>query len=229
MKRLLLVVLFLFSVSSIFAFNVSDSFTKNSRFWRNSVAVSFDNAYNFSIGTQFDLTEHRYFDNHIYGIKLPILLKVSDFGFALSPFYYPDNANNASAYGGKFTVSSKIREDQIENSSSVAYLSVGYADQKANYVKNGIAKNQEHYKQVAYELGLNFDYFDTYAFDVMGTYFQYPNGIKEITDFGGVLDQQELADLGTLDYVLYLPRSAVGARINWKSATSNSNNYIYYR
>ena len=43
------------------------------------------------------------------------------------------------------------------------------------------------------------------------------------------MNQTELADLGTLDYVLGLPSYSAGARIRWRSEANSADNFVSYR
>ncbi|MDR1124057.1 MAG: hypothetical protein LBL61_05660 [Elusimicrobiota bacterium] len=223
-------VLFLAAVPHICGFEVSDTYTHSSAFWRNNISAYAQPAYALSLGAEFDLTEHKDFYNHIYALRLPVTLSTGDdTQFALRPFYYPDNANGASAWGALAAVKMLVNSDEVENSSTNAQLSLGYAAQKADVDKNGVLARNDDFRQLAYGLLVNFNYFDIYSFDVAGTVYQYISGIDGVQNVRGVMNQAELADLGTLDYVLGLPDYSAGVKIRWVSSASRSDNYISYR
>ena len=229
MKKLILSFLFLFCVLNAFALEVSDYFTYNSNFWRNSATVSMRPWYSLSVGAGFDITEHDAFGNHIYALRLPIALTFESANFALTPFYYPDNANRASAMGGRAEFTSVINRNDIDNTAVKLRMGAGFASQKADMFKNGSLSEQETFKQAAYEMDLSFGYFERYFFDITGNAYQYLSGIDGVDALFGVMNQTEIADLGTADYVFGMPHYSAGARIRWKSDVSNSDNFISYR
>ncbi|MDR0953434.1 MAG: hypothetical protein LBM71_04530 [Elusimicrobiota bacterium] len=230
MKKVILSLFCLFfALPALFALEVADNYTHNSKFWKNSAAMSIRPYYALKIGAEFDITEHDNFANNIYALRLPITLNISGLGLILKPFYYPDNANNASAWGGKMMLVSKLSEDEINETLVQAYIGGGFGSQKADVLRNGSLTSKDTFSQLAYELGLNIDFFNQFSFEAGGNAFQYLSGISNVQSVGGVLNQQELADLGTLDYVLGLPRASGGAKMRWRSVQSRSDNYISYR
>ena len=157
------------------------------------------------------------------------MFRAERFGFYFKPFIVPDNANNASAYGAKAILTLNIKRDEIDNSSSNLFLSVGYANQNAYVTKSGLGSQKEDFKQLTYEGGLAFDYFNIYFFEFSGNFFDYISGISDVENVAGVLDQQNIASLDTLNYVLNLPKDSIGAKIKWNSQASQSLNTISYR
>lgn len=212
-----------------FALDVSEHFTQNSRFWSNNVSVSARPAYYLSFGADFSITEHKHIDNHIYTFRLPIIFRTDSMGFTIIPFFNPDNANSAYAYGGKITFNTSVSRDEIDETSSKAYLGIGFGAQKADVLKNDVLTKKDSFYQLAYEAGVSYNFFNQYGFDMTANVFQYLSGIEGVKHVSGVMNQQDLADLGTLDYVLGLPKGSIGAKMSWKSAASNSDNYISYR
>lgn len=230
MKKLLFSVLLLsVSCGGAFAFDIADNYTHSSSFWRNSVSVSARPAYALSLGAEFDITGHENFDNHIYAFRLPVTLRSNDYGIVVKPFWYPDNANGAKAYGGKVILVAGVNRDEVAQSSSQAYIGAGFAAQQSDMLKNGVLELKKDFYQIAYEAGANYNFFGQYSFDISGNAYQYLSGIEGVKALGGVMNQQELADLGTLDYVLDLPRGAAGIKIKWASPVNNSENYISYK
>lgn len=212
-----------------FALEIADSYTHNSSFWKNNISVSVRPAYGIMVGAEFDLAEHKKFDNHIYAFRLPVTLRSNEYGFIFKPFYYPDNANGAKAAGAKAMFVAGVNRDDIAQMSSQAFVGAGFAAQKADILKNGAVEQNKDFYQLAYEIGANYNFFDQYSFDISGNAYQYLSGINGVKDFGGVMNQQELADLGTLDYVLALPKGSAGLKIKWFSSINNSENYISYK
>ncbi|MDR0734898.1 MAG: hypothetical protein LBG16_04335 [Elusimicrobiota bacterium] len=230
MKKVIFCFALLAAAPYVCGFEVSDTHTHSSLFWRNNISVVARPVYALSLGAEFDLTEHDNFAHHIYALRMPITLRSGgDTQFTLRPFYYPDNANGASAWGAFAAVRMLVNSDEVENSYANAQLSAAYAAQKADVIKNGLITRDDDFRQLAYGLLVNFNYFDSYSFDLAGTVYQYLSGIDGVQSVFGVLNQAEAADLGTLDYVLSLPYYSAGVKIRWMSSASRSDNYISYR
>jgi hypothetical protein len=230
MKKLLFsAVVLTLSCLSAFAFEVADNHTYNSSFWKNNVSVSVRPVYALTFGAEFDIAEHKNFDNHIYAVRLPVSLRSNEYGVIVKPFWYPDNANGAKAAGGKIMFVAGVNRDEISQMSSQAFVGAGFAAQKADLLKNGTVEQNKDFYQLAYEIGATYNFFNQYSFDISGNAYQYLSGIEGVDSYGGVMNQQELADLGTLDYVLALPKGSAGLKIKWFSSINNSENYISYK
>lgn len=230
MKKLLLSVVFATVLcGSVFAFDIADNHTHNSSFWKNSSSISFRPSYAVGIGAEFDVAEHRKFDNNIYAVHIPFSIRTDSYGLLVKPFWYPNNANGAKAAGARVMLSAQVNKDEIDQNSTQAYLAAGFAAQKADMLKSGTLTEQKDFYQLAYEAGATYNFFDMYSFDLTGTIFEYLSGINGVKELSGVMNQQELADLGTLDYVLGLPKGAAGIKIKWHSSVNNSENYISYK
>lgn len=229
MRKIFLTFIFIFVGTGAFALDVAESFTYSNSFWQNSISASQSLNYFMSIGLNFDLTEHDDVANHIYTFSLPMLIRSDNFGLIFTPFIMPDNANDASAKGAKLSCSFGMKYDELEQTSSHAFLSVGFADQNAYVQKKGELPQKDNFYQLAYEGGLVFNYFDVYLFEISGNIFQYPSGISSVETFGGILDQQNISSLQTLDYIYALPRGSAGLKIGWNSQESRSENTLSYR
>lgn len=230
MKKILLSFLITVTASCCaFAFELSDTHTHNSAFWKNSSALVFHPAYGFTFGPEFDIIQHRKFDNDIYAFRLPITINPEQYDIMLKPFWYPDNANGAKAFGGKILLATGETVDDIDQNSSRAYVGAGFAAQKADVLRDGTVTPQKYFYQTAYEAGMNYNYFGQYSFDVNGNIYQYLSGISGVDDVKGVMNQQEIADLGTTDYLFDLPKGSAGLKIRWYSPVNKSENYISYR
>lgn len=227
-KIFLILILCLISLSAG-AFEITEGFVYNNAFWQNSVGVSQDINYMFNVGFNFDLTEYDGIDNHIYTFSLPLAFRAEKFGLYFRPFIVPDNANDASAYGAKASFTVNIKQDDVENSSSSVFLSAGFANQNAYVTKSSLVSEKEDFKQLSYEGGILFDYFNVYFFEISGNIFDYISGISDVENVAGVLDQQNISSLDTLNYVLSLPKASVGAKIKWNSEASKSLNTLSYR
>ncbi len=229
MRKIFFIFVLCLSSLSAGAFEISEGFVYSKDFWQNNVAVSQDINYMLNVGLNFDIAEHDDISHHIYTFSLPLMFRTERFGLYLRPFIVPDNANDASAYGAKASLTLNIKHDEVDNSSSSVFLSAGFANQNAYVAKVGLGSQKEDFKQMVYEGGLVFDYFDTYFFEISGNMFDYISGISDVENVAGVLDQQNIASLDTLNYVLSLPKSSIGAKIKWNSEASQSSNTISYK
>lgn len=228
MKKLLCLCLFCSLGLSGFAFSFGDLFIKNSRFWQNKVSLDILSGSDVLAGFQFDLTDHRDLDHKIYAFRIPFMLKFNMLDLTFEPFYYPNTNNDASAYGGKLILKGVIRDDDINNSSSQGYLKVAYANQRAN-VQRAAVTDKENFRQFVFEGGLNFNFGDLYNFDFGGNIFTSPDDAKNVGAFGGIMNQREIGNLGTIDYVLELVRFSAGGGITWLSTENNVKSSISYR
>ena len=229
MRKFFLIFIFLFGAFWANALELSESFIYDKAFWQNSISVSQDLSYMFNVGLNFDLTEHDDIENHIYTFALPLMFHTERFGLFFRPFIIPDNANDASAFGAKLAFNLGLKRDDIDNSSSDLFLAVGFAGQDAYIAKTGLGSQKEKFNQLVYEGGLMIDYFNVYFFEIGGNVFDYISGISDVEGVAGVLDQQNVSSLDTLNYVLNLPKGSIGAKIKWNSQASQSLNTISYR
>ncbi|MBQ4493670.1 MAG: hypothetical protein II972_03610 [Elusimicrobiaceae bacterium] len=229
MRKIFLTIIFLLGTFALNALEVSESFTYSNAFWQNSVYVSQDLNYLVNLGFNFDLTEYENIENHIYTFSLPLVLKTENFVLLLRPFIIPDNANEASAFGAKTSFSFTIKKDEVDNSFADVFFALGFASQDAYVNKTGLSANKEKFNQLAYEGGISLNYFNAYFFEISGNMFEYLSGISSVESIAGVLDQQNIASLDTLNYVLNLPKGSIGAKIRWNSQVSQSITTISYR
>lgn len=229
MRKIFFVLLFALLSIGAQALEISDGFTYSKDFWNNKISLSQNIEYYLNVGFSFDLTEYEDISNHIYTFSLPIMLRTESFGFFFRPFIIPDNANEASAKGAKLSWTFAFKKDEIEQAFANFFLSVGFADQKAYVIREGQLPQKDNFYQLAYEAGIMLDYYNIYFFEVNGNIFQYLSGISSVEGVAGVLDQQNLASLGTLDYVLGLPKGSAEVKIRWNSQVSQSENSISYR
>ena len=229
MKRLLIFCLFTLMLCPAFGLSLSDTYTHNSAFWRNSASAYMFGIQPFFAGVEFDITEHHNFLNHIYEVRLPAGIKTDTFFLKILPFVLPDNGNDSSAYGGKIMLSTGLKVNEIDLTATEGYISAGVVSQKGFVIKNNIANAHDNFIESAYEAGITSNYFGAYSFTLSGNVFQFLSGLKTVSYMGSVFNQAELADLGTIDYLFKLPRGSAGLKINWHSEESNTDSFISYR
>ena len=227
MKKLFCLFVFCNLAITGFAFSMGDLFIQNSHFWQNQVSANIINQDAISAGFMFDLTEHKDIKDKIYTFRVPFMINFSLIDLTIVPFWYPET-NEATAYGGSIKLEGLIRSDDINNIYASGYLKTAFANQKADIIRGLSPVNRENFKQWAFEGGLNFNFANLYHFNVNGNIFNYPDGAKDII-FGGIMNQNELADLGTIDYVLNLPHFSAGGSITWLSAENSTKTSISYK
>lgn len=226
MKKLFLLCIFYSLALQSFAFSAGDLFIKNSHFWQNKLSLDILGQGNISAGLTFDLTDHKDIKDNIYAFHMPFMLKFLMLDLTIDPFWYPQS-NDAKAYGGSIKLQSFIRNDDISMNYVRGYLKAAFANQKANITRS--TQNKENFKQFAFEGGFDFNLANLYVFNINGNVFSYPDKVKNITSFGGIMNQNDLADLGTIDYVLNFPEFSVGGGITWISNENNTRTNFSYK
>ncbi len=222
--------LFIFCTLSLnsFAFSVGDVFIKNSRFWQNKLSLEILTNDDVSTGLNFSLTDHKYRKENIYSFYLPIMMKTNFVDFIVEPFFYPNTNNDASAYGANLLIKGMLQENEIDSSYVMGYLKAAFANQKANIDRTGTPV-KENFKEFVFEGGLNYNLANIFSFDINGNIFTYKDKVKDIINFGGVMNQRDIADLGTIDYVLNFPLYSVGGAMTWISNDNNAKSSISYK
>jgi len=229
MKKFLIFCLFCSLALPVFAISVGDTFIKNSRFWQNKLSINMFSGDVALAGFEFDLTKHRDINGHIYSFRVPLMFNSPLVDFVLEPFFYPNTNNDAWAYGGSLTIKGILRDDEINNTSSSGYIKASFANQKVNIARETIPLQKDDFKQFAFEGGVNFNFSDLFIFDFIGNIFKYTDNTDDILTFNGIMNQNEMGNLGTIDYVLALPSFSAGGGITWLSTENNAKSFISYR
>ena len=158
------------------------------------------------------------FHDPVYSVYLPIHLDLDLVKINLIPFYYFKNKSDnpllqdTSAYGISTQLVMNLRQDEVEELYTQAYIGVSYARQKATLYREDTLSN-ENYTQMAYTLGLRQNFFGAFTFHVAGTAYQYPNGISDVKDFRGIMDQNDLAFTQSYDISRALGKYVLSTRI----------------
>lgn len=170
----------------------------------------------------------------IYSVYVPMLLQFELLDLELTPFYYfKHNAENpdyqdAYAYGVTAALTMLMENDQVNDIYTRARLGASYARQQGTLFTKEAAPENTDYDQVAYFLQLSHSMFQAYRLEAMGAAFQYPDGITGITAWRGVMNQQDLVALQTLDITRDLRKYALGGRFVRTWAESGSALYVGY-
>ncbi|MCQ2410258.1 MAG: hypothetical protein MJ053_01680 [Elusimicrobiaceae bacterium] len=190
---------------------------------------------NVLAGLEAKMTSERAFKDPVYAVSMPLALDLELIRISLRPFYYFKNKSDnpafqdASAFGIATQLRMAMREDEVNDIYSHAFISAAFARQKGTVFFNDGTDQNRYYSQMAYSLGLSNTFFNAFGLDLMGTIFQYPNGITDVAGLRSIMDQQELANLQTLDVVHQLPNYTVGARLTRLWADNGSSLYVGYR
>ena len=194
---------------------------------------------NASIGLEGRWVEDKFsveegaFKDPVYSVYLPMELDLDLIKLNLTPFYYFENKSanplfqDASAYGVNARFTMNLRQDEVDQLYTQAYIGVSYANQKGSLFKNNTLSNED-YSQMAYTLGLRQNFFGSFTFHVAGTAYQYPNGIDGVEAFRGILDQNDLAFTQSYDINRALGKYALSARITRVWLENHSTLYVGY-
>ena len=186
-------------------------------------------------GLQAKLANERIFKDPVYSVAVPISLDLDLIRFSVKPFYYFENKSddaayqNSSAYGVSTQLRMTMRDDQAHDIYSHAFINAAFARQKGTVFFESIPDENRYYSQMAYSMGLSSTLFNAFGLDLIGTAFQYPNGISGVKGLRSVLNQQELAYLQTLDIVHDLTKYTIGARLTRLWVDNGSSFYVSYR
>ena len=170
----------------------------------------------------------------IFSVYLPMLFQFELMDFEFTPFYYfKHNSQNpayqdAYAYGATAALTVLMENDQVNDIYTRARLGASYARQQGTLFTKNAAPENTDYDQVAYFLQLSHSMFQAYRLEATGAAFQYPDGITNVTAWRGVLNQQDLVALQTLDITRDLRKYALGGRFVRMWAESGSSLYVGY-
>ncbi len=188
-------------------------------------------ALNWSAGIEGKWADEDAFKKPVYEVKVPVVFETDLLSFHVSPFYYFENKSDHNTYNA-FGVSSKLiftlQEDSLNEEYSHVYLGAAFARQEGVLWKGEDISNK-YYSQTAYTLGLHKNFFRAFSFEGIATVFQYPDGIKGVDGWRGILDQQDLVSLQSYDIVHELPKYTAGARLTRLWADRRATVYVSYR
>ena len=185
-------------------------------------------------GIEAKLANERAFKDPIYSVAIPLSVDFDLVNLSVRPFYYFKNKSNNAAYQDSSAIGINaqarvtLREDTVDDIYTHAFLGASYAKQKGTVFYDAQAENRS-YAQAAYTLGLSNTLFNAFGLDLIGTVFQYPDGIAHVSGLRSVLNQQDLINTQTLDIVHELTKYTVGARVTRMWADNGSSLYASYR
>jgi len=237
MKKYILFCLFSFSAFALQArtVDVTAAYTGGSHLDKAHVSATMALSLNALAGVEAAAVNPRGVKDPIYSLAVPLMLNLEPLSFTLRPFYYFKNKSDnpafqdASAFGLNAQMRMTMTDDRVENIYTYAIIGASFGRQKGTaFYQDGTFENR-YYSQAAYSFGLSQILYNAFGFELDGAVFQYPDGISEVAAFRGVLDQQDLARLQTLDFVQALPKYSVGARATRIWSENGSTFYVSYR
>lgn len=187
---------------------------------------------NGSVGIEGKFSDEKAFKDPVYVLKTPLSFQSDLFSFTLNPFYYFKNKSDQKEYNA-FGVSGQLimtlEDDSANELYSHAFIGAAFARQQGTLALDTGRISDQYYSQAAYTLGLHKNFYRAFSFEVIGTAFQYPDGITGVQAFRGILDQQDLVSLQSFDIVHELPKYTVGGRITRLWAEDHATLYGSYR
>ena len=238
MKKILFLFVFLLTlnVAKADTFDVTAAYVGSSYFDKAQVNALAALSLNITAGLEAKwANEHHTFKDPVYSVAVPVALDFDLMRFEFRPFYYFNNKSDqavfqdSSAFGIQSKLVLTINEDTANDLYTHAFIGVSFARQKGTVFYDTLPMDNRYYSQMAYTLGLKQDFYQAFSFRITGAAFQYPDGITGITGVRSILDQQELADLQTLDIVHDLTKYTVAGTLSRMWSDNGSSFYVGYR
>ncbi|MDD2805014.1 MAG: hypothetical protein PHV33_05630 [Elusimicrobiales bacterium] len=149
----------------------------------------------------------------VYSLRLPLMYSRGGYFVSFKPFLYPVSAYTRSgAYGGKLYFLTSVGEEQDETYTHLI-LSGAWAQQKA-FLSGAGAAERKTFSQAAAEAQVEKSFYNQFFFLASAAGFSNPGGaVSNATLVKPVLDQADLAYLGTFRPLTALPEWALSAQI----------------
>lgn len=189
-----------------------------------------------SIGLEAKYVEDKLEDglkDPVYSIYMPISVDLEIAKINLVPFYYFKNKSHQlskqdpSAFGISSQLVMNLVDDEVAELYTQGYIGVSFARQKGTVQQEDHLINR-YYDQLAYTLGVRQNFYGAFGFQIAGTAYQYPDGISNVDNFYGILDQKDLAFTQSYDVSRALGKYALSARFTRFWADKHSSLYVGY-
>ncbi|OGR79126.1 MAG: hypothetical protein A2X32_11440 [Elusimicrobia bacterium GWC2_64_44] len=166
------------------------------------------------------------YEESVYSLRLPLMYSRAGYFVSFKPFLYPVSAYTRSgAYGGKLYFLTSIGEEQDDTYTHLI-LSGAWAQQKAFLSEGGVLARKT-FSQAAVEAQVEKSFYNQFFFLASAAGFNEPgNGAANSTLVKPVLDQADLAYLGTFRPVTALPEWSLSAQIA-RSMRPDYDSHIY--
>lgn len=237
MKKLILFILCCFCSATAFAAGWQNAvdFRLAKHFTQYAASIEKDLSLNFSAGLKAKYSDEDAFKKPIVAVYIPLQLNYELFQINITPFYYLKNKSHeegyqdSSAFGVATRLVLTLQDDTVSDMYTHAYVGASYAKQKGTLFTSDKPASNQDYQQFAYTLGLHQNFFRAFSFETAASLFQYPDGIKNVTGFRGVMDQQDLAFTQSYDITHDLMKYAVSARLTRLWPERQASLYLGYR
>ena len=188
-----------------------------------SVIVGISTSTVLAPGVSFYKDRGKYRDA-VYSLRLPVAYSNGNYLFSFKPFFYPERAGlRASAEGAKIYAMTGLGE-----SSEAGYLhltvSGAAARQKTGLNIDG-TRTRGTFSQNAFEVQLEKSFYNQFFFLASAAGFTKPDGTNPATAIL-VLDQSELAYLGTFRSITSLPEWVMALQF-MRSMEPDFNSHLY--
>ncbi|MBP5430209.1 MAG: hypothetical protein J6Y25_04960 [Elusimicrobiaceae bacterium] len=235
MKKLFFLLVVLgFSSLSVSAGEITGTadYTGASAFQQVKVGGLWQFGLNWSTGLEAKMADEKAFKNNVYEVKVPFQFSSDALSFSVTPFYYLKNTSDSKDYNA-FGISSQfilmLEDNAVDEIYSHVFMGAAFARQEGFLLAEGGDVHHQYYSQAAYTLGLHKNFYRAFSFEVLGTLFQYPDGVSNVDGWRGILDQQDLVSLQTYEIVHELPKYTFGGRITRMWAEKRATIYLGYR
>lgn len=215
MKRLALVVFFFLSLasSSRAGWWTENDYAAGSNGLKKESLTLFTNAAPrlvTGLNASFYRTSAGY-GKDVWSFRAPLLYSGAGMFLTLKPFLYPVAPSTRSgAGGGKLSVMVPLNED--EDNYLHMTLSAAWAQQRALNL-DGAALDKKTFSETSGEAQLEKSFFDQFFFLLSAAGFNNPSGVSNRTLVRPVLDQSDMAYLGTFRLSTALPEWVMAAQI----------------
>lgn len=150
--------------------------------------------------------------DRVYSFRLPLMYTGPGYFVSAKPFIYPVSPNTRSgASGGKIYLLASLDEGPDESYIHLI-VSGAWARQKAFMNDAGVI-GRKSFSQAAYEVQAEKSFYNQFFFQASAAGFTKPEGAGDAALMRPVLDQSELAYLGTFRPVTALPEWALTAQL----------------
>lgn len=242
MRKLLLITICVCSVLAVRAesLDVAASYIYSSDYNQARVGLAIPLGLHFRAGVEGKYVEDKMevekggLKDPVYSVYLPLQFDLDMATVGVMPFYYFKNKSylpgfdDASAYGIASHLNMNLVRDEVNEVYTQAFVDVSFARQKAS-LQNELGNwSNEYYDQLVYTLGLRQNLYNSFAFQVAATAYQYPDGITRVQNFRGILDQKDLSFTQSFDVSRALAKYALSARFTRMWPEKRSSLYVGY-
>lgn len=224
MKRILLIVSVIFSALGAFAQNTQLGLSYTGGSHLTQIKASFEQVLSLNVkaGLIAKFADEKNFKHPVYALYAPVTVGGDFIRLSITPFYYLKNKisedlfgqdDKTYAYGASAVLFLTMQQDDLNDLYSNAFMGVSFGRSQGVLISDTKGANHQYYSQLAFSAGLHQNFYRFLSFELSGSVFEYPDGIKGVTGFYSVLDQQDLGYMQTFDIMHQLPKYTLAARV----------------